>query len=43
MVNSKINIGNTASDFCLKNQNEKEICLREYRGKNVILYFYPKY
>jgi len=31
-----------APDFKLKDQNEKEISLSDYKGKNVILYFYPK-
>jgi len=34
--------GNKAPDFKLKDQNEKEILLSDYKGKNVILYFYPK-
>lgn len=37
-----IKIGDKAPDFCLPNQNEKKICLKDYKGKNVILYFYPK-
>ncbi|WP_457564554.1 thioredoxin-dependent thiol peroxidase [Caminibacter sp.] len=31
-----------APDFCLPNQDEVEICLRDLKGKWVILYFYPK-
>ena len=31
-----------ASDFTLLDQNEKEISLKDYRGKWVVLYFYPK-
>jgi thioredoxin-dependent peroxiredoxin len=34
--------GKKAPDFKLKDQNEKEISLSDYKGKNVILYFYPK-
>ncbi|OGU52117.1 MAG: alkyl hydroperoxide reductase [Ignavibacteria bacterium GWC2_36_12] len=34
--------GNKAPYFKLKDQNEKEISLSDYKGKNVILYFYPK-
>jgi peroxiredoxin Q/BCP len=42
-MNEKIiNIGEQAPDFCLPDQNEKEICLMDYKGKNIILYFYPK-
>ncbi len=31
-----------AYQFCLPNQDETEICLRDLAGKWVILYFYPK-
>ena len=31
-----------ASDFCLPNQDGVEICLRDLKGKWIILYFYPK-
>ena len=31
-----------AVDFCLPNQDNTEICLRDLRGKWIILYFYPK-
>lgn len=31
-----------APSFCLKDQNEKEHCLDDYRGKWVLVYFYPK-
>ncbi|MFZ7138183.1 MAG: redoxin domain-containing protein [archaeon] len=31
-----------ASDFCLQNQEDKKVCLTDYKGKWVILYFYPK-
>jgi len=42
MNEKKINIGDNAPDFCLLDQDEKETCLSNYQGKNVILYFYPK-
>jgi len=32
----------TAPTFCLFNQNDGRICLENFRGKWVILYFYPK-
>ena len=38
----QLKIGDNAPDFCLLNQDEKEVCLNEYKGKNVVLYFYPK-
>jgi peroxiredoxin Q/BCP len=31
-----------AYEFCLPNQDEVEICLRDLKGKWIILYFYPK-
>ena len=31
-----------AAEFCLLNQNYKKVCLKDLRGKWVILYFYPK-
>ena len=34
--------GSTAPDFKLPDQNGKFHTLKEYRGKKVILYFYPK-
>ena len=39
---SKWTAGDTAPDFCLPTQNEDEICLHNYRGKWLVLYFYPK-
>ncbi len=37
-----IEIGQKAPDFCLPNQDDVEICLRDLKGKWVVLYFYPK-
>ena len=37
-----MDIGKKAPDFTLKASNDKEISLEDYRGKNVVLYFYPK-
>jgi len=37
-----IEIGNKAPEFCLPNQDNEEICLRDLRGTWVVLYFYPK-
>ncbi|MFO7446345.1 MAG: thioredoxin-dependent thiol peroxidase [Ignavibacteriaceae bacterium] len=34
--------GKKAPDFKLKNQDGKEISLSDFKGKKVILYFYPK-
>ncbi len=38
----KLNIGDKAIDFKVKNQNGKEISLSDFKGKKIVLYFYPK-
>ncbi len=38
----KLNEGDIAPDFCLKNQDEENICLRDFKAKKIVLYFYPK-
>ena len=42
MTNTKLKIGDKAPDFCLPNQDNEETCLKDYTGKNIVLYFYPK-
>ena len=37
-----LELGTIAPDFCLSNQDDVEICLRDLRGKWIVLYFYPK-
>ncbi len=37
-----LEVGNTVPDFCLPNQDEEEICLRDIKGRWIVLYFYPK-
>jgi thioredoxin-dependent peroxiredoxin len=37
-----LEVGSEAPDFCLSNQDDVEICLRDLRGKWIVLYFYPK-
>ncbi|MDR0467402.1 MAG: thioredoxin-dependent thiol peroxidase [Campylobacteraceae bacterium] len=37
-----LEVGQDAPKFCLPNQDNVEICLRDLVGKWVILYFYPK-
>ena len=37
-----LEVGDTVPDFCLPNQDEEEICLRDIRGKWTVLYLYPK-
>ena len=36
-----IAVGQPAPEFTLKDQNQKEIKLSDYRGKNVVILFYP--
>ncbi len=37
-----MDIGDKAPDFCLENQHGERVCLENFRGKWVVLYFYPK-
>lgn len=37
-----VEIGQTAPDFTLKANNGEQVSLSDFRGKNVVLYFYPK-
>lgn len=37
-----IKIDDKAPEFCLPNQDDVEICLRDLKGKWVVLYFYPR-
>ena len=37
-----LEIAQKAPDFCLPNQDDVEICLRDLKGKWIVLYFYPK-
>jgi peroxiredoxin Q/BCP len=37
-----INVGDTAPDFTVKDQNGEEVKLSDLRGQKVALYFYPK-
>lgn len=37
-----LTIGTVAPDFTLKDQDNNEHSLKGYRGKKVVLYFYPK-
>ena len=41
-MSPKLNIGDLAPEFCLKDSNDKEVCLKDFKGKYLILYFYPK-
>jgi thioredoxin-dependent peroxiredoxin len=35
-------VNDKAPDFSLSNENGETVRLADYRGKNVVLFFYPK-
>lgn len=37
-----VEVGQTAPDFEAKDQNGEKITLSQYKGKKVVLYFYPR-
>src|SRR5699024_12284381 len=37
-----IEIGQKAPDFTLENQDGEQRSLTDFKGKNIVLYFYPK-
>lgn len=39
---NNLKTGDKALGFCLPDQDDKENCLADYKGKWVVLYFYPK-
>lgn len=39
---AKLNVGDKAPAFSLLNQEGKKVSLSDYKGKNLLLYFYPK-
>jgi peroxiredoxin Q/BCP len=39
---NKVNEGDKAPAFCLKNAAEQQVCLKDFLGQWVVLYFYPK-
>jgi peroxiredoxin Q/BCP len=39
--NRTLNVGDPAPDFTLKTIGLKEVSLHDYRGKKVVLLFYP--
>ena len=38
----ELNIGDKAPGFCLPDAEKGQVCLKDQRGKWVVLYFYPK-
>lgn len=41
-MNEKLNVGDLAPDFNLPGSDKKNHKLSDYKGKTVVLYFYPK-
>lgn len=39
---NNLKTGDKAPGFCLPDQDDKETCLADYKGKWMVLYFYPK-
>lgn len=39
---STLNVGDKAPDFCLEDPDRGKMCLKDFEGKWVVLYFYPK-
>ena len=37
-----LEVGQMAPDFTLEDQNGKKVSLKDFRGQNVVVYFYPK-
>ncbi len=37
-----LKIGHAAPEFCSKDQDGNDVCLKDFSGKRVVLYFYPK-
>jgi len=37
-----LKVGDVAPDFTLLSQNKKKVTLKDYRGKRVVVYFFPK-
>ncbi len=42
IMSTRLAIGQTAPAFTLNDENGKPVKLRDFRGKRVVLYFYPK-
>ena len=37
-----LNIGNQAPNFCLLNHEGIEVCLDDFKGKKIVIWFFPK-
>ena len=38
----KVQVGDVAPDFTLPDQSGTQISLKDFLGKNIVMYFYPK-
>lgn len=41
-MGKELSVGDKAPDFSLSDQDGKEVRLKDFKGKQVVLYFYPK-
>ena len=39
---NKLKDGDIAPEFCLLDEQDREVCLKNFNGKWIVLYFYPK-
>ena len=37
-----LNVGDKAPDFCLPSHTGEEVSLKDFRGRTLVLYFFPK-
>jgi len=37
-----LKVGDQAPDFSLPNQDEKDVSLSDYKGKQLVIWFFPK-
>ncbi|MFX0059313.1 MAG: thioredoxin-dependent thiol peroxidase [Candidatus Heimdallarchaeota archaeon] len=37
----ELKVGDKAPDFCLPDKDNKEVCLKDFKDKFIIVYFYP--
>jgi peroxiredoxin Q/BCP len=37
-----LKVGDKAPNFCLKTDEDKEVSLKDFKGKRLLLFFFPK-
>ena len=42
MATMKLKVGDKAQDFCLPDKDDKQVCLKDFGGRWVVVYFYPR-